>query len=168
MIASLCSQAPIFGYKSNFRSSPSLVLAGLPLKKLLEQLLALGRTISPDIGAGGAFARQKLFELIARGRRRRLRLAILREPFVSPGKPRPTRQRCGEIGLAPFRMVRRLLQRGDLGKERIDETADAPVAVGILGPIVGDEHRSDRDRFDALFGAEEEFEYTSTTSINGS
>src|SRR5580700_9986935 len=126
MIASLCSQAPMFSYKSICSSAPSLVLARLPLQKLLEQLLALGRTIGSDIGAGRTLARQELLELIARRRRRRLRLAILREPFVGPGKPRPARQRRGEIGLAPFRMVRRLLQRGDLGKEHIDEVGDAP------------------------------------------
>src|SRR5580692_11938014 len=112
MIASLCSQAPIFRYKLTFRSSPSFVLASvlarLPLQELLEQLLALGRAIGPDIGTGGALARQELIELIARRRRRRLRLTVLREPFVGPGKPRPARQRRGEIGLAPFRMVRRL------------------------------------------------------------
>src|ERR1700692_2059169 len=98
MIASLCSQAPIFGYKATFRSSPSLVLARLPLQKLLEQLLALGRAIGSDICTGRALACQELFELIAGGRRRRLRLTILREPFVGPGKPRPARQRCGQIG----------------------------------------------------------------------
>src|SRR5580693_652957 len=154
MIASLCSQAPIFRYKSTFRSSPSFVLASvlarLPLQELLEQLLALGRAIGADIGAGGTLAGQKLLELVARRRWRRLRLAILREPFVGPGKPRPARQRRGQIGLAPFRMVRRLLQRGDLGKERIDETGDAPVAVGILGPIVGDQHRARRDGVDVM------------------
>jgi hypothetical protein len=51
MIASLCSQAPMFSYKSIFSFAPSLVLAGLPLQKLLEQLLALGRTIGADICA---------------------------------------------------------------------------------------------------------------------
>src|SRR5580700_3512924 len=99
MIASLCSQAPIFGYKSIFRSSPSSVLAGLPLQKLLEQLLALGRTIGPDICAGGALADQELIELIAR--RRGLRRTILRKPFVGRGKARPARQRRGQIGLPP-------------------------------------------------------------------
>src|SRR5580658_4628920 len=106
MIASLCSQAPMLDYKSIFSSAPSLVLARLPLQKLLEQLLALGGAIGPDIGTRGALAGQELIELIARGRRRRLRLAISREPFVGPGKPRPARQRRGKIGLAPFRMVR--------------------------------------------------------------
>src|ERR1700682_1490638 len=117
MIASLCSQAPMIVYKATFRCSPSSALARLPLQKLLEQLLALGRTIGPNICTGGALARQELVELIARRRRRRLRLAILREPFIGSGKPRPARQRRGEIGLAPFRMVRRLLQRGGLWEE---------------------------------------------------
>src|SRR5580700_8506253 len=108
MIASLCSQAPIFGYKSTFSFSPSSVLFGLPLQKLLEQLLALGRTVGPGICTGRALVREELIELIARGRRRRLRLAVLREPFVRRGKSRPAWQRRGQIGLAPFRMVRRL------------------------------------------------------------
>src|ERR1700722_13043367 len=108
MIASLCSQAPMFSYKSKFSCSPSSVLFGLPLQKLLEQLLALGRTIGPGICTGRAFVCQELIELVARRRRRRLRLAILHEPFIGRGKPRPARQGRCEIGLAPFRMVRRL------------------------------------------------------------
>src|SRR5580704_15101197 len=134
MIASLCALKLrcLVTNQIDSRRSPSLVLARLPLQELLEQLLALGRGVGPDIGSGRALAGQELIELIARRRRRlsRLPLAILREPFVGSGEPRPAWQRRGEIGLAPFRMVRRLLQRGDLGKERIDETGDAPITIG--------------------------------------
>src|SRR5258708_12205712 len=101
MIASLCSQAPMFGYKSIFSSAPSLVLARLPLQKLLEQLLALGRAVGPDIRTGGALACQELIELIARRRWRRLRLTILHEPFFRPAKSRPARQHRGPIASSP-------------------------------------------------------------------
>ena len=62
-----------------------------PLQELLEQLFALGRILGPGIDAGRPFGGHELIELLAARRRIRLRAAILREPFVGRGKPRPAR-----------------------------------------------------------------------------
>src|SRR4051812_21919008 len=88
------------------QTSPLFAIARLaPGQKLLEQPLAIFR-----FRRGVAARCQKRLEIVADRRGRLLlRRAIALQPFLSRGKPGPSRQRGGEIGLVPLGMARRLL-----------------------------------------------------------
>src|ERR1700722_7560887 len=61
---------------------------------------------------------------------RDLPVAMLVEPVLRRRKPRPARQRGGEIDLAPFRMAR--LQLREPREEGVDEFPDLGGAIGVL------------------------------------
>src|SRR6185369_8060036 len=107
--------------------SRSAALARLgPCQKLLEQPVALCRRGRRRLRLAGG---KEFVELVALGLRRRRMHA---QPFFRALEPLPARQHRCEIGLAPFRMPRGLLEFCEPRKERFDELLDAPVAIGIL------------------------------------
>ncbi len=67
----------------------------------------------------------------------------------------PPFQRGGEVHLAPFRVIRRLLELVELIKEGIDELGDLAIADVVLAPVEGDQHRADRDRIHPLARGDE-------------
>ena len=125
-----------------------IVLARLPLQKLLEQLLALGRAIGPDIGTRGALAGQGLIELIARCRRRRLRLAIrvshssapanrLRDPRGDSRRGLSSRAICDDVAAFAARRSRR--------KNTLTKLAIRWPQSLFLRATAGDQHRARRN-----------------------
>src|SRR5215217_4042483 len=118
-----------------------------PLHKFLKEPLAIGRCAG---SVAGSPICQELIELVTcPGNHRR---PIPLQPLLGSFETRPAGKCRGQICFAPFGMAWRLLEFGELREEMVDESLDAAIAVASLRPIVGEEHRSDRDRIDLLAG----------------
>src|SRR5262252_8335556 len=110
-----------------------------PLQKVLEQLIAFGLGQRPAARLGrlsGLLLSSLLLLPLARQHLR----AEIRERCLGAVEPFPAPYRGEEIGLAPFRIARRLLKFGEFRKERFHEPVDALVAICALRPVVGDQH----------------------------
>src|SRR5258708_33371771 len=84
------------------------------------------------------------------------RAALIVQPGLRGVKPGPPRQCGAEVDLAPFHVARRLLEFCDFRKERLYKLLHTPIAISVgLGPIIGDENRTDRDRIHALTASNE-------------
>src|SRR4051812_25584240 len=118
--------------------SHSAALARLPLEKFLEQPVAFARWQRSSLLAA---AGEEIVELIALALRH---AAALAQPLLGAFEALPTRQNRRQIGLAPFRMARRLLEFGEPREEVLDELLDATVTIRALRPVERDQPRAHR------------------------
>src|SRR5439155_11981020 len=112
-----------------YRSAACGLLA--PYQEIVEQLIALLLGRWELAGA----PRDKLIELPSHSRQGLL--AIARQQLLGTFEALPARQGGGEIGLAPIGVAWRLLQFCEFREESFDELVDPPIAIAVLGPVVG-------------------------------
>src|SRR4029453_3157534 len=70
--------------------------------------------------------------------------------FFGRRQPGPTRDRRGEIDVAPLRLVRRLPQLLPILEQLGDEALDLAVPIALFRPIVGSQHERHGKRVDGL------------------
>ena len=72
------------------------------------------------------------------------------QPLIGDRKTLPILQRRRQRDFLPFRMEGRVLERRKFREERVHEQRELAIAVGVRCPVVGRQHRGDRDGVDAL------------------
>src|SRR6266700_3955426 len=105
------------------------ILAGLPqlppFQKLLVQFIRLTRRRT----ARPVLRRDKLPEI--RLQISAIQIPVRRKPLFRRLEAFPVLQFDGKVDLTPFRVIWRLAEFLDLGKERLHELLTAPEAIGI-------------------------------------
>jgi len=130
-------------------SSLATLSVRLPLQEFAEQALAIG-IAHWHVGliAQGGLERGALLRLLL------LHRHLLQQLLRHAGS-RPAGHGGGQIHVAPFRMVRRMLERIPAAEQIFDEALDPVVAVGVLWPIEDGKHRWDCDRVDTVLTLEQ-------------